>query len=55
MDSTEAGAAQRQESPIISITGERVALGPIRRDLVPLYHRWINDFAVLRGQVPNFL
>ncbi len=48
MDSTEAGAAQRQESPIISITGERVALGPIRRDLVPLYHRWINDFAVLR-------
>ncbi len=37
-----------QESPIISISGERVALGPIRRDLVPLYHRWINDFAVLR-------
>jgi len=41
----EAGA---QESPVVSITGERVALGPIRRDLVPLYHGWINDFAVLR-------
>jgi RimJ/RimL family protein N-acetyltransferase len=39
---------QEQTSPVISIVGEKVALGPIRRDLVPLYHRWINDFAVLR-------
>jgi len=31
--------------PIINIEGERVALGPLRRDLVPLYQRWINDFA----------
>ncbi len=37
-----------RENPVVSIMGERVALGPIRRDLVPLYHRWINDFAVLR-------
>ena len=37
-----------RENPVISILGEKVALGPIRRDLVPLYHRWINDFAVLR-------
>ncbi|HTK12140.1 MAG TPA: GNAT family protein [Ktedonobacteraceae bacterium] len=36
------------ESPVMSIIGEKVALGPIRRDLVPLYHRWVNDFAVLR-------
>lgn len=28
--------------------GEKVALGPIRRDLVPLYQRWINDFTLLR-------
>lgn len=27
--------------PVISISGERVALGPLRRDLVPLYHAWI--------------
>jgi diamine N-acetyltransferase len=34
--------------PVLSIVGDKVALGPIRQDLVPLYHRWINDFAVLR-------
>ncbi len=27
--------------PIISIEGDRVALGPLRRDLIPLYHAWI--------------
>ncbi len=37
-----------REGLVVSIMGEKVALGPIRRDLVPLYHRWINDFAVLR-------
>ncbi len=36
------------ESPIVNITGARVALGPIRRDLVPTYQRWLNDFAMLR-------
>lgn len=36
------------EPPIINITGERVALGPIRRDLLPLYQRWINDWEVTR-------
>ncbi|MBA2678228.1 MAG: GNAT family N-acetyltransferase [Ktedonobacteraceae bacterium] len=39
---------QKYENLIISITGDKVALGPIRRDLVPLYQRWLNDFAVLR-------
>ncbi len=34
--------------PIINITGQKVALGPIRRDLVPLYQRWVNDFEVTR-------
>lgn len=36
------------ESPIVNIAGERVALGPLRRDLLPLYQRWINDFGTLR-------
>jgi RimJ/RimL family protein N-acetyltransferase len=36
------------ESPIINITGDKVALGPLRRDLLPLYQRWINDFSTLR-------
>jgi RimJ/RimL family protein N-acetyltransferase len=36
------------ESPIVNIVGESVALGPLRRDLLPLYHKWINDFATAR-------
>jgi len=37
-----------QEHTIINIVGEKVALGPNRQDLVSLYQRWYNDFAVLR-------
>jgi RimJ/RimL family protein N-acetyltransferase len=37
-----------QDPPILNITGEKVALGPLRRDLVPLYLRWVNDFDVTR-------
>ena len=33
---------------IVSFAGEKVALGPLRRDLVPLYLTWINDFEVTR-------
>jgi RimJ/RimL family protein N-acetyltransferase len=33
---------------ILSITGDFVALGPLRRDLLPLYEKWINDFEVIR-------
>src|ERR671932_2795389 len=36
------------ESPLINIAGEKVALGPPRRELVPLYLKWINDFEVTR-------
>jgi RimJ/RimL family protein N-acetyltransferase len=35
-------------SPILNILGEKVALGPRRRDLLPLYLQWINDFEVTR-------
>ena len=42
--------------PVLNLIGERVALGPIRRDLLPLYQRWINDLEVTRtlgaGHVP---
>lgn len=34
--------------PIINITGERVALGPRMREHLPLFARWLNDFAVAR-------
>lgn len=42
------------EQPVVNIVGERVALGPLRRDLVPLYQRWRNDFYVQRtfGDLP---
>ncbi len=36
------------ESPIINIEGELVALGPLRRELVPLFQRWFNQFEMLR-------
>lgn len=35
--------------PIINIVGEKVALGPRRRDLLSLYLKWMNDFEVTRG------
>ncbi len=38
-----------EEQPILNLVGEKVALGPHRRDLVPLYTRWMNDFSVTRG------
>lgn len=34
------------DSPILNVIGEKVALGPSRRDLVSLYHKWGNDFEV---------
>jgi RimJ/RimL family protein N-acetyltransferase len=45
----------RFERPIVNIVGELVALGPIRRDLIPVYQRWMNDFATIPriGQPPR--
>jgi diamine N-acetyltransferase len=43
-----ADAMQSRDGPTsIVLAGERVGLGPQRRDLVPLYQRWLNDFAVI--------
>jgi RimJ/RimL family protein N-acetyltransferase len=36
------------EHPILNIEGELVALGPLRRDLLPLYQRWINILGTTR-------
>ncbi len=47
-DETSAYPAATPEQPIVTIEGERVALGPLRRDLLPLYQRWMNDPAVVR-------
>lgn len=34
--------------PIVSIRGEKVALGPLDRSFIPLQTRWINDFPTTR-------
>ena len=34
------------EPPVINITGEKVALGPMRKETLPLVYRWLNDFQV---------
>lgn len=41
-------STKQPDQPIINIRDEKVALGPIRRDLLPLYEKWINDFEVTR-------
>lgn len=37
------------EPPVLNVEGELMALGPLRRDLVPLYARWMNDPATARA------
>lgn len=37
------------EQPRINIVGDKIALGPRRRDLIPLHQRWANDFAIARN------
>ena len=34
--------------PVFNIVGEKVALGPLRKDLVPTYTQWYNNFYTLR-------
>ena len=34
--------------PIVSVRGEKVALGPVDRSIIPLRTVWINDFATTR-------
>ena len=42
---------RRDERPPITIEGNLIALGPLRRELIPTYHRWHNDVATLRTYV----
>ncbi len=39
---------ERIDLPVLNIVGERVALGPLHRDHLALYHRWRNDFWIQR-------
>ena len=38
-------------TPEFLVVGEKVALGPLRRDLADVYARWMNQFEVRRGLV----
>jgi len=35
-----------EQRPLTNIIGEKVALGPSHRGLLPFMHRWSNDFAI---------
>ena len=41
-------AGKNAERPILNIEVDLVALGPLRRDLLPIYQRWINDLGTMR-------
>ena len=41
-------ASENAERPILNIVGDLVAVGPLRRDLLPVYQRWINDLGTMR-------
>jgi len=36
------------DQPVINVAGDTAALGPLCRDLLPLYYRWGNDFQTAR-------
>jgi RimJ/RimL family protein N-acetyltransferase len=40
--------SEKADAPIINFQGDRVGLGPIRREYIPLYQRWMNDFETTR-------
>ena len=42
------GARENGEPPILNVEGDLVALGPLRRDLLALYTRWMNDLTAIR-------
>ena len=37
------------DAPDYVLTGERVALGPLRKDLADSYRRWVHDLDVRTG------
>jgi len=45
MGESTSGAGER---PLAHVEGELVALGPLRRDLIPTYQRWVNNIETLR-------
>jgi diamine N-acetyltransferase len=42
-------SASAQPDPHLIVASERVAFGPLRQDLVPLYARWVSTLEIARG------
>lgn len=38
------------QRPVVNIAGERVLLGPMVKEQIPIYQVWLNDFNTLRTQ-----
>ncbi len=43
-----AAAGPEDQRPILNLVGEKVALGPLCRELIPLAQRWLGDPEILR-------
>ena len=54
MDTRQQARPPEATLPLVNIVGEKVALGPLRKDLIHTYTRWYNDFNTLRtlGAMP---
>jgi len=37
-----------EETPPLNLDGEKAALGPLRRELCPLYQKWMNNFETVK-------
>lgn len=44
MDNTEVDL--QSEKPVLNISGDKVALGPLQKSMIPAFVKWENDFAV---------
>jgi RimJ/RimL family protein N-acetyltransferase len=44
MEQTEADG--QSDRPLLNIVGEKIALGPVQKSMLPAFERWGNDFAV---------
>jgi RimJ/RimL family protein N-acetyltransferase len=48
VDFTTPTVAPISSPPVTNLTGSLVSLGPLRRDWLPVYQHWLNDFEMLK-------
>lgn len=42
----QAEADPQSDKPVLNIVGEKIALGPVQKSMLPAFFRWENDFSV---------